>query len=161
MINELVREVANRTKRFVRTVFITVDGRAGFNMIANFALKCGRIMLRYGLCSYARFAFPVTFKKSKDCDLASTASHRAMSEFLNALLAVHVPCEATDVGFLYFNFARHLFKRTILKCKTDTMHHVPSGFLRDGQGAMDFIRTNPVFRGSEQPDSNDPLVQRN
>src|SRR6202030_2239515 len=72
---------------------------------------------------------------------------------------VHIAGLRADEGFINFDFASELVKTLVLHCKPDAMKHEPSGLLRDAKTAMDFVRTDSVFAGDDEPSGSQPLLQ--
>src|ERR1700687_5013563 len=107
-----------------------------------------------------------------DTDLTSLAIQQADNQFLAYtagpfnllcfLILVHEAREATDHGFVSFDWARtaHLLKAAALHSFADAMKHEPCGLLGNVQIARHFVAANSILAINDQPHSYQPLVER-
>jgi hypothetical protein len=76
-----------------------------------------------------------------------------------AFVLVHVSRKATNKGFVNFNFARKLLKRSGLHRLADSMKQEPRAFLSDANAPVNLTRANAVLGVNDQPNSSQPLVE--
>lgn len=138
----------------VRPESIAIDNRSGLYVRVNRAAQRFPFRVRNNY----RSNFAVTFKQSHNGHLSFKACRAFKSAGLNA--AVHVPRFAADERLIYFDAAAQLLcKRSSLHSEPDSVDHKPRGFLRDADGSVDFVRTNPVFAIGDHPNRHQPLIQ--
>src|SRR6266852_1303963 len=107
-----------------------------------------------------------------DVDLAGFTIQQADNQLLarsaragdlhGLLVFVHEAGESADHGFVGFDRtgAAHLLERATLHREADAVEHEPRGFLTDVEIAGYFARTDSVLAIADQPDSGQPLSQR-
>ena len=82
------------------------------------------------------------------------------SDSLLALVRVHVPRLAADVGFIRFDLTGQLGEKAGVHRKVNAVQDEPCRLLGDAQRPVNLVGTNPVFAIGNHPDSDEPLAQR-
>jgi hypothetical protein len=153
VIHELVNII--RIEASIGREFVSENFRARFDIRAHFLLQ--------------RMALAVS--DVLHADLASLAIQQAHDQLFarsaragdfRFLVLVHEAGEPTDKRFVRFDgTAPAEFREgSALHCKADAMEHEPCGFLTDFQITSEFARTDSVLTVPDQPDSGQPLSQR-
>jgi deoxycytidine triphosphate deaminase len=143
-------------KAGVRRQFVGEHFGTRFNIRPHFFLQCAALAIGYVL----------------DADLTSLAIQQAHYQFFARatgaryffcfLILVHEAGESADHGLIGFDrtAAAEFLESTALHSESNTMEHKPCGFLADSQIACNFTRTDPVLAIADEPDSGQPLSQR-
>src|SRR5439155_7362309 len=146
------------TKSLIGSVFIGIDRRSRLNRFPNNLAHF--ITPRFRNHASLNFASPVfiSFKKTKDRSFARASS--PPMKFCFSFRLVHVASEATDIGFINFNFTAEGLDNITLHRKSDAVKHEPCGFLRDADVTMNLIRANTILAIGNHPHCKNPFIQR-
>jgi len=104
--------------------------------------------------------FTATLQNSHDRNLVFGAS---LSNPALALVGVHESCCAADESLIHFHFApraAHWNGRARLHGETDSVQHEPCALLSNSKSAANFVRANTILAVGNQPDCDEPLVER-
>src|ERR1035437_4675482 len=74
---------------------------------------------------------------------------------------VHIANFAADIRLVRLDLAGKFFQRAVMQSQADTLFQKPCAFLRDAQCAVQFVRTDSIFRAGDEPYSKQPFVQTN
>ena len=136
--------------------FVGEKNRIGCDMLFNFPVQCGFAPIDRGNSPH----FAAAFQKSHDESLIPATSPL---NFPHTHFLVHVPRQATDEGFIYFDrfaIAAEFQEGFLLHCQSNPVKHEPCAFLSDPESASYFIGTDSVLAVREHPNGSKPLVQR-
>lgn len=139
-------------KLVVRAKRIAVDRRASFDVLADFAVKHSALGSLNGHCSDFAGAFQQTHYRN----LAGVSRAKVL-----ASAHVHIPRLAADIGFINFDVARQLVKRSVLHGLADSMKQKPRALLSHAKGTRQFAGTDAVLRVGDQPDTSQPPIEAN
>ena len=132
--------------------FVGEDGRACFDVLAD-------VLLEF-------FLAPVF--NHEGADIAAPLHHAhdhgfiltaGTSDLLRPLSGVHVAGFATDESLVDLDFPAELVEAGFLHCQPDAMIHEPRGLLGNLQPPMEFVGTDSVFAGDQEPCGTEPLFQ--
>lgn len=154
MIHELVDVI--RIEASIGRQLIGEHFRSRFDVRAHFRLQC--VALAIGDMLHADLA-SLAIKQTHDQFFPRAAS---ASDLLRFFVLVHEARESTDESLVGFNrpASTEFRERTALHRKPNAMEHEPCGFLTDFQISREFARTDSVLAIADQPDSGQPLSQR-
>src|SRR5262249_223325 len=109
------------------------------------------------LRSYLAGLVARTLKKSHDYGLALGSASGNHSQ---ALGLVHIAGLTADESFIYFHApAKFSHDSAVLHRQPNTVHHEPSGFLSNPDGAVNLVRADTVLAVGDHPKSHKPLVE--
>jgi hypothetical protein len=154
MIDELVNIIF--LKAGIGCQFVSEHFGTRFNIRAHFFMQRAALAIRDVLhAHFAGFAIQQTHYQL----FARPARAR---DFFSLLGLVHIAGEAANHGFVGFDrtISAELLKSSALHSEPNPMQHEPRCFLTNLQIARDFARANPVLAVADQPDSRQPLGQR-
>jgi len=151
MIDNLVRVVGSES--FIGKQSIGVESRASFDMLADFALQCSLLAIRYD----GGANLSATLQDAHDSSLVLRA--RSSNPAL-ALTQVHVSRLATNEGFVYFDLAAEFAaEKIVLDSKPKALQHEPCRLLCDSQSTVNLHAGNTVLAIDQQPESSHPLIE--
>ena len=105
-------------------------------------------------------AVPVPAVALEQSDDGNFARHAGPLDGASLAGLVHVSRFTADEGLIDFDFAAKRATRVVvLHGQPNAMEHEPRGFLRDADGAGDFMATDAVPAVGDEPDGWEPLVQ--
>src|ERR1035437_6008800 len=137
---------------FVRFQRVSEQRGTSENVFAHFSLKCLLLPIRHNLGNDLAAAL----QNSHDGGLVFSAS---AGDLDGPLRRVHVAGLAADEGFVRFDLARQLVDAAHAQSMADAVIHEPPRFLRDADGAVDFVGTHAVPAVHNLPHGHEPLVQ--
>lgn len=154
VVHGLVYEEMCRVYAFIANVLIGIDVSAPPNVLQNLVLE----------------GFTLRIRDDHSANLAGVPRpHAHHNRFLvavlvsDATLGVHVPCTATDVGFVYLYLilrrAADLRKGLVLHRLANAVEHVPCTLLSDTDVAGKFVAGYPVLAVRNHPNCHHPFIQ--
>src|SRR5882724_175636 len=153
VVNRLVNEVLI-VESLIGEKRIRVDRALGFDMSANLRLQVMSAAIWHDRRSNLSAAF-------QHAHHSQFVFHSTFGDYPLSPSLVHETGRATDESLVHFDFLSLSTYRNGLfgmHGKTDAVHHVPSGLLRDAQSASDYVGANSVLAVRQHPHGNHPLV---
>src|SRR5271165_7164731 len=108
-------------------------------MIANLGLQGLLFGVVHDLnANFAASAFGTALQNSHDSGFIATAGP---SDFLSALLGMHIACFTANESFVCFHLSRQLVSGGHAEREPDAVVHEPCRFLGDANGAVNLVGT--------------------
>src|ERR1017187_10072138 len=113
-------------------------------MLFNFGLDSVLLAIREN--RRADFALASLLATLKDSHNGCFVLRSRSGDLSGADAFMHVPCLLSDESFIGFDVShQHLFERSLMNSKPDTVIEKPSCLLRYADGPMDLIRTDTIL----------------